>query len=249
ISSYPGNFLNAGQCIFAVDSTAGATWIGTGANHHDIAEDKIIEFETAVRPIPQFDPENPQMISQGPSVCVFNKRDPQEVLASWLFTQFLLTNSVQISYSQTEGYIPVTLKAQQSEEYLDYLSREGEDGDLHYSVKLQAAKLLIDNIDNTFITPVWSGSASLRDAAGALIENTAKSVRRKEKVDEAYMKKLFSDVTSLYRLDQGPASGVGKKELGPLPSTAKALIIALICAWALIGAYAIRNRIRNKKSR
>ena len=27
ISSYPANFLNAGQCIFAVDSTAGATWI------------------------------------------------------------------------------------------------------------------------------------------------------------------------------------------------------------------------------
>ena len=28
ISSYPGNFLNAGQCIFAVDSTAGSTWLG-----------------------------------------------------------------------------------------------------------------------------------------------------------------------------------------------------------------------------
>ena len=30
------------------------------------------------------------MISQGPSVCVFNKEDPQEVLASWLFTLYLL---------------------------------------------------------------------------------------------------------------------------------------------------------------
>ncbi len=29
--SYPGNFFNAGQCIFAIDSTAGATWIGTNA--------------------------------------------------------------------------------------------------------------------------------------------------------------------------------------------------------------------------
>ena len=27
--------------------------------------------------IPQFDPANPQMISQGPSVCIFNKEDPQ----------------------------------------------------------------------------------------------------------------------------------------------------------------------------
>ena len=31
VSSYPANFLNAGQCIFAVDSTAGATWMGTNA--------------------------------------------------------------------------------------------------------------------------------------------------------------------------------------------------------------------------
>ena len=31
ISSYPANFLNAGQCIFAIDSTAGATWMGTNA--------------------------------------------------------------------------------------------------------------------------------------------------------------------------------------------------------------------------
>ena len=50
------------------------------------------------------------MISQGPSVCVFNKEDPQEVLASWLFAQYLLTDQVQIAYSQTEGYVPVTVK-------------------------------------------------------------------------------------------------------------------------------------------
>ena len=178
ISSYPGNFLNAGQCIFAVDSTAGATWMGTDANHHDIAADKIVKFETVVRPVPQFDTDSPQMISQGPSVCIFNKRDPQEVMASWLFVQFLLTNEVQIAYSSTEGYVPVTRKAQDSEEYREYLSLEGADTDLHYAVKIQAAKLLIDNIYNTFITPVFNGSASLRDAAGTLIENVTKSVRR-----------------------------------------------------------------------
>ncbi|MBR6977357.1 MAG: extracellular solute-binding protein, partial [Lachnospiraceae bacterium] len=35
ISSYPGNFLNAGQCIFAIDSTAGATWMGSEAPNLD----------------------------------------------------------------------------------------------------------------------------------------------------------------------------------------------------------------------
>ena len=91
LAGYPANFLNAGQCIFAVDSTAGATWMGSDAPLVDIAKEKLVRFETAVMTIPQFDPENPKMISQGPSLCVFQKEDPQEVLASWLFTQYLLT--------------------------------------------------------------------------------------------------------------------------------------------------------------
>lgn len=90
ISSYPANFLNAGQCIFAIDSTAGATWMGTNAPLSDISEDALVDFDTAVRMIPQYDSMHPQMISQGPSVCVFNKPDSQEVLASWLFAQYLL---------------------------------------------------------------------------------------------------------------------------------------------------------------
>ena len=77
ISGYPANFLNAGQCIFAVDSTAGSTWMGSDAPLVDIAKEKLVQFETEVRMIPQLDPEHPKMISQGPSVCVFNKDDPQ----------------------------------------------------------------------------------------------------------------------------------------------------------------------------
>ena len=214
ISGYPANFLNAGQCIFAIDSTAGATWMGTDAPLVDISEDALVEFETAVMTVPQMDPDNPQMISQGPSICLFNKEDPQEVLASWLFAQYLLTNEVQIAYAQTEGYVPVTSKAQQSQAYQEYLSLEGQDDDEHYTVKIQASKLLLEHAEDTFVTPVFNGSASLRDAAGQLIENTVKSIRRKETVDEAYMEQLFADVNALYHLDEHTASGSGPEDLG-----------------------------------
>ena len=213
----------------------------------DIAADRVAEFETEVKLIPQFDPRIPQMISQGRSVCVFNKADPQEVLASWLFAQYLLTNEVQIAYSQTEGYVPVTSKAQQSETYLDYLSRSGEDNEMYYDIKLDAAKLLLENTDNTFVTPVFNGSASLRDAAGQMVENVTKAVRRNQTVNDAYMEKLYGDVTSLYRLDQSGTITTGKTELGELPRTAVALLSALICAWVLIGAYVLLDYIRKKK--
>ena len=249
ISSYPANFLNAGQCIFALDSTAGATWMGCDAPLIDIAEDKLVRFETEVMMIPQYDPENPQMISQGPSMCVFNKEDPQEVMASWLFAQYMLTNEVQIAYSQTEGYLPVTNKALESTEYQDYLSRKGEDNQLYYDIKLDAAQLLLDNIDNTFVTPVFNGSASLRDAAGQMIENTAKAIRRKQTVDEAFIQALYSDMTSLYRLDQHSATGKGKTELGPLPGTAILLLTTLGTVWVMIGIYALREYGKQKKKK
>lgn len=251
ISGYPANFLNAGQCIFAIDSTAGATWMGTDAPLIDISEDKLVEFETAVMTIPQFDPENPKMISQGPSVCIFNKEDSQEVLASWLFVQYLLTNEVQIAYSETEGYVPVTWKARESAEYQDYMSRGGEDNGLHYDVKIQAAKLLLDNVEHTFVTPVFSGSASLRDAAGQLIEGTVKSVRRKQTVDDAFVEKLYRETASLYHLDQLGGQGVqaGRGDLGPLPPTAVILLASLAGAWGLILLYVISRQIRGRKKK
>ena len=244
ISSYPANFLNAGQCIFAVDSTAGATWMGTEAPLSDISEDKIVEFETAVYPVPQADPEHPVMISQGPSICVFNKSDPQEVLASWLFAQYLLTNEVQISYSETEGYVPVTSKAQNAEEYLDYLQREGEDED-HYAVKIQAARLLTENTDNTFVTPVFNGSASVRDAAGQLIESVTKAERRNQTVDAEYIADLYAETIALYRLDSIQLSDTGS-ELGPLPGASVALLASLGAAWVLLGVWALIRRRKKK---
>ena len=250
ISSYPANFLNAGQCVFAIDSTAGATWMGPEAPLIDISEDKLVDFEVEIMPIPQVDPANPQMISQGPSVCIFNKDDPQEVLASWLFTQYLLTNDVQIAYASTEGYVPVTSKAQQSEAYQDYISRCGEDNNEHYSIKIRASQLLMDHVGDTFVTPVYNGSASLRNAAGQMIEDVTKSVRRKKTVDDAFIDKLYADMTSLYRLDQlenQRGGGAVGAELGPLPAASRMLVAALGVVWALLIGYLIADTLKKKK--
>ena len=202
ISSYPANFLNRGQCIFAIDSTAGASWMGSDAPNMDISDSEIVSFETVVKTIPQYNVNNPKMISQGPSVCLFNKDDSGEVLASWIFLQFLLTNNVQIAYAETEGYIPVTTKAHMSAEYKDYLGRSGENNDLYYSIKLDATKLALNNINNTFVTPVYNGSTNLRDAAGQLIEEVTKAARRNKNVDNAFITNLYKEMKALYKLDE-----------------------------------------------
>ena len=219
--------------------------MGSGAHHVDIAKEDIVDFEIAVRMVPQVDPENPKMISQGPSLCIFNHDDPQEVLASWLFTQYLLSNEVQCAYSGTEGYIPVTVKAQSCDEYLSYLSDPEE-----YRIKILATELLINNIENTFTTPVFNGSASLREAAGQLIENVTKSVGRKETVDEEYMKKLFSNISSLYRLDQLSITENAYENMSnTLPTSSVILLSILAFVWICIILKFIFAKVKNKNKK
>ena len=251
-SEYPANFLNRGQCIFAIDSTAGASWMGSySTTNDDIPKEHVVEFETVVKEIPQYDTSEPKMISQGPSICIFNKNNEQEVVASWLFAQFLLTDDPQISYATIEGYVPVTTKAQTSERYLNYLSREGEDNKYYYDVKIQATKLLINNTENTFVTPVFNGSASLRNAAGQLIEYVVFDEQRGIDVTESSMSALYRKVSSLYKLDSIGEGGEDftekKEEFGELPKPAVTLIVLLCATWLTLIAVFVYSRIKSYK--
>ncbi|MDE6518096.1 MAG: ABC transporter substrate-binding protein, partial [Acetatifactor sp.] len=138
---------------------------------------------------------------------------------------------------------------QVSAEYQDYLSRYGQDNDTYYDIKIKASQLLLSHVEDTFVTPVFNGSASLRDAAGQMIENVTKSVNRRETIDDAYMDKLYEDVTSLYRLQSTMQTSSDKKDLGALPPMAAALLSGLAITWALIGVYVVREALKNRKKR
>ncbi|MBR4541798.1 MAG: ABC transporter substrate-binding protein, partial [Lachnospiraceae bacterium] len=138
-------------------------------------------------------------------------------------------------------------KAGESLEYKEYLAGCGSDNDLHYDVKIKAAEMLMANKENTFVTPVFNGSASLRDAAGQMIENTAKAVRRKQTADDKFFDTMFDDMVSLYHLDQISTGNVST-DLGPLPGPAVALIAVLIAAWVVIIGVNLKDIIKKRKA-
>ena len=86
-----------------------------------------------------------------------------------------------------------------------------------------------------------------KPSAGQMIENTVKAVRRNQTVDEAYYEALYSDMNSLYRLDQIELTD-GKQSLGPLPRESVILLGTLGAVWLMIGIYAIGNHVKRKKS-
>ena len=96
---------------------------------------------------------------------------------------------------------------------------------------------------------MFNGSASLRDAAGQLIENVTKSVRRKEEINDAYIEKLYRDVAALYRLDQIHVSEETPTELGKLPVASGVFLTALAAAWLLIFAYVVVDFSKKKHAK
>ena len=190
------------------------------------------------------------MISQGPSICIFNKKDSQEVLASWLFAQYLLNEETQMAYSKTEGYIPVIKSALNNSEYQKYLkSGIDNDTDLYY-VKIEATKLVLNNIDNTFVTPVFNGSSLVRKASGDLIEEIFNK-RNKGALTEEDLKGIYNKLTSLYKLNNigNGANENTEEDLGKLPTTSKILLGSLIAVWIGLLTIIIVNVCKKKKEK
>ena len=252
--SYPGESMNEGNTLLAIDSTAGATWIGTYCTSSDHAGDKS-EYVTEVKRVPQVDLNNPKMISQGPSICIFNKNDPQEVLASWLFVQFLLNEETQVNYSKTEGYIPVNKKATETEEYQYYINHPNNkpittEEKVYYDVKIKAANIVRNNVEYSFVTPVFNGSSLVRRASGDLIEKVIFDVKTKSSNinDSNYIDQVISLIKDQYKLDSIKV-GTNVKKDTPLPSGSIVLIVTLSIVWVGLGTYYILNYLNNKKKR
>ena len=97
------------------------------------------------------------------------------------------------------------------------------------------------------MTSVFNGSTSLRDAAGQLVEDVSKAVRRKKTVDDAYIDNLFKSVTDMYELNQPKGGEDTPRDLGPLPTGSKVLLGSLLAVWVILGAHAIAGRAKKKE--
>lgn len=149
--TYTSYLFTKEKCIMSIGSTGGASYQDPGST------DGQAEFNVGVARIPQENPSNPKSILQGPSVCIFKKDNPQEVIASWLLVKYLTLNSdFQGRYSEASGYMPVTKSTYNSALYQEFLS----EGSLT-ALTAKTCKELVD--DNAFYTSdAFMGSTEAR---------------------------------------------------------------------------------------
>ena len=150
-----------GNSYMSIGSSAGAT--------HQRPEkvNGAYPFEVGIATIPQMNAENPKVISQGPSLCIFKKADPQEVLASWLFVKYLTTTvEFQAEFSMASGYVPVIKSVKENETYAKFLEK-ANGGDY---ISALSAKVCLDQEHAYYTSPAFNGSSVARDQVGYLIQ-------------------------------------------------------------------------------
>ena len=148
------------RCYMCIGSTGGATY------QQPKQTNGKFEFEVGITSIPQVNPEKPKVITQGPSVCIFKKDNPQEVLASWLFVKFLTTDhTFQGSVSMNNGYAPVIQSISENPAYANFLASASTQ-----NIQAYAVKVALEQSDAYYVSPAFNGSSVARDQVGLLLQ-------------------------------------------------------------------------------
>ena len=171
----------APRSYMSIGSSAGAT--------HQRPEkvDGKYPFEVGIATIPQANADAPKVISQGPSLCIFQKENSQEVLASWLFVKFLTTNvDFQAEFSSVSGYVPVLKSVAEHEGYKAFL----DDADGGDNIAALSAKICMEQEKAYYTSPAFNGSSTARDEVGTLL---TKCLSAEASDVDALIKQAFED--------------------------------------------------------
>ena len=178
------------RCYMCIGSTGGATYQQPNQTNGKF------EFEVGITSIPQVNPEAPKVISQGPSICIFKKDNPQEVLATWLFAKFLTTDvNFQASVSMNNGYAPVIKSVKDHPVYAEFL----ESADTA-NIQAYAVKVALEQEAAYYASPAFNGSSVARQQVGLLIQ---KCFTLPDAGLEAAMKKAFADAVAECKYQSG----------------------------------------------
>ena len=163
-----------------------------GATHQRPAADANgnYPFEVGITTIPQVSADNKKVISQGPSLCIFQKSNPQEVIASWLFVKYLTTNvNFQAEFSIASGYVPVLKSVSENPAYAEFV--KNADGGNYISAL--SAKVCLEQADAYYTSPAFNGSSTARDQVGALL---TKCLSMKGDNIDAQIAEAFADAVA-----------------------------------------------------
>ena len=138
-------------------------------------------FEVGIASVPQVNPEKGKVISQGPSICIFNDENPQEVIASWLLLKYFTTNvAFQAEFSMASGYVPVLKSVADNVVYKEFLAEANGYGT---GVTALSAQVCMTQEEWYYTSPAFIGSSEARDQVGSIMTSVFSDAKT---VEEAF---------------------------------------------------------------
>lgn len=167
-----GNITELGGCVFCIGSSGGASYQATDA------------FEWGVAAIPGTAKSDgtvdKSVISQGPSLCMFDTGDDERERMAWMFVKEILEPEFQSAFSQSSGYNPVRSSTYDTASYKTFLAKTSN----IVSVAASVASTLQDSF---YTSPAFNGSADARIQIGNALVYTIKGEKDGAKaLNDAY---------------------------------------------------------------
>lgn len=167
-STYTSTKFTAQEIMMSIGSTGGTTYNQTQ------------NFEVGVAVPPSEDLNAPAVVSQGPSICFFNRATPSQRTAAWLFYKFISNATNSVIYGISTGYQPVRYSSYETEYYADFIEGDAD------NLLAKVADLSSTMFDSYFTSPVFVGSALARDQVGKMLPSVLQGTKTVDKaIDDA----------------------------------------------------------------
>ena len=150
--------VEEGGCVFCVGSSGGASYQDPGK-----------KFGWSVEEVPGTLKDgkiNKSVISQGPSLCLFDSGNDEVNKMTWLFVKSILEPEFQSTFSQTSGYNPVRNSTYEIADYKAFLEKG--------TIIAEAAKTAKGLTDWYYTSPAFKGSADARQYIGSALVSVIK---------------------------------------------------------------------------
>ena len=150
------------KAFMCIGSSGGASY-----QCPDQLPDQSYPFEVGVAMIPQENPQEPTMISQGPNLCLFKKQNPQEVAAAWLFAKYITTTAKhQAKFSMQNGYTCAIQSVTEDPVYSMFL----DNADGNAFLQASCIDLTMQFKNYYYVSPAFNGSSTARDEMALLMK-------------------------------------------------------------------------------
>ena len=179
---YTSNLFVKESCMISIGSSGGTS--------HQYPSGG--EFEVGVASVPQADLNSKKVISQGPSICFFNRATKAQTTAAWLFYKFITNTSNSAYWATKSGYNPVRVTSYTDSIYTDKMNAtEGSDGLIAQATAFIASEES-GYTDAFFTSPAFKGSATARNQMDDLLPAVMLGEKTVDKAfDDAMQECLF----------------------------------------------------------